>query len=60
MWSLMLIEKKTRCCLAISMMVIYISTPTMMAFGLWSCQEIDRINASLFSKIKSVGYDIKN
>jgi hypothetical protein len=46
------------CCLARSML-IYIGTP-MMAVGLWKRDDINKIEASLYRKIMSIGNDIPN
>jgi len=40
-------------------MLIYIGTP-MMAVGLWNCEDVDRIEASLYRKIMRIGNDIPN
>ena len=46
------------CCLARSML-IYIGTP-MVAAGVWKRPDIDRIEASLYRKIMSIGNKITN
>jgi hypothetical protein len=50
--------QRLTCCLARSML-IYIGTP-MMAVGLWNCEDIDRIEASLYRRIMRIGNDIPN
>jgi hypothetical protein len=50
--------QRLTCCLARSML-IYIGTP-MMAVGLWNCEDVDRIEASLYRKIMRIGNDIPN
>ena len=52
------VVQQLTCCLARSML-IYIGTP-MMAVGLWKREDINKIEASLYRKIMSIGNDIPN
>ena len=40
-------------------MLIYIDTP-LMAVGLWKRDDVDRVEASLYSKIMRIGNEIPN